>query len=107
MHGFRAFCVQPNCNETVAGKTAVIFPEVIELLVWYDKQPPNVTSREAQLVMLNNAKERKPADGTIKNLLAEFLKRKTEAAMAGEQSMICDLVEMATFARKWLVSERA
>ncbi|KIV89646.1 hypothetical protein PV10_07032 [Exophiala mesophila] len=104
--GFRPYCIQPNCTEIVSGKTAVIFAEVMELLVWYDRQSPVVNNIDCKLYMLAKAKEKKPADNTIKNLLAEVSQSKTVAHMAGNAAEPCDLLEMARFARKWLIPER-
>lgn len=105
--GFRPYCMQPNCNEVVSGKTAVVFAEVMELLIWYDNQARGVNNIDCKMHMLNKAKEKKPTDSTIKNLLAEVAQAKTAEIMAGNASEACDLLEMTRFARKWLVAERA
>lgn len=99
-HGFKAYCVQEGCTEVVSGKTAVIDAEVMEFLVWYDKQSPGLTTSLAQLQVLKAAQKRRPGEILIKTHLADVRKKMKARETVGENDQICNLLEVAKLAKK-------
>lgn len=99
-HGFKAFCVKPNCSEVVSGKTAVIDTDVMELLVWYDKQSPGLTTSTAQMHVFKSVLKKKPTHSMV-TLMMDDLKKKMKAReQTGENDEVCNLLEVAKLAKK-------
>lgn len=99
-NGFKAYCVQDNCTEVVSGKTAVIDAEVMELLVWYDKQSPGITTSQAQVHVLKAAHQKRPEETLIKTHLADVRKKIKQRETTGENDTVCNLLEVAKLAKK-------
>jgi hypothetical protein len=98
--GFKAHCIVDNCTEVVSGKTAVIDAEVMELLVWYDKQSPGLTTSTAQIQVLKAAHQKRPDEPIIKSHLAEVRKQQKQREASGENDTVCNLLEVAKLAKK-------
>lgn len=99
-NGFKANCVQQGCSEIVSGKTAVIDAEVMELLVWYDKQSPGLTTSAAQIQVLKAAHQKRPDEASIKAQLADVRKKQKQLEATGENDTVCNLLEVAKLAKK-------
>ncbi|KIX02382.1 uncharacterized protein Z518_08323 [Rhinocladiella mackenziei CBS 650.93] len=100
VRGFRAFCVKPDCNETVTGKTSVLDAEVIEFLLWYDRQSAAVTSGTAQLHVLSTALAKSPEDDDIKRKLDAMQNQLKRLRLKGEVHGPCNLLQAAKLVRK-------
>jgi len=103
-HGFKSFCVKQNCSQVVAGKTAVLDAEVMELLVWYDKQSPGLTTSAAQLHVLKSVLKKKPTHNLAAAMLDELQKRMKVRERTGENDEVCNLLEVAKLAKKLCVN---
>lgn len=100
MHGFRAFCVYPSCNSVVSGKTSVLDAEIIQFLVWYDTQPPDVKTWPAQMQVFRNALDKSPDDADIKNKAKAVQLENQASRQKGVADTVCDVLQMAKLARK-------
>ena len=100
MHGFRAFCVKTGCTEVVSGKTSVVDADVVEFLVWYDNQPPNVSMSAAEMKVLSSASLKRPGDADVKLKMDGVKERIRELQVSGEPDEPCDLLRVAQLARK-------
>ena len=98
--GFRAFCVVQDCKGSIAGKTSVVDPELIDFLGWYDTQTAALPTSAAQLHVLKYSLDRTPDDEDVKAKKMAVEKEISNARIRGELDLPVDLVKIARLARK-------
>jgi hypothetical protein len=94
VRGFQAYCVKPNCRAIIMGKTAIIDPEVIEFLIWYDGQVPAIGHAMAHIQALQMALDKKPGDAKLKEEVKKLRKASLGSA-GGQLDKWCDVLEIA------------
>ncbi|EXJ81015.1 hypothetical protein A1O3_07303 [Capronia epimyces CBS 606.96] len=98
--GFRAFCVKPDCNGLVSGKTSVVESEAMAFLKWYDEQPADLTSTAAQLHVLNGALDEFPDDPEIERKLNVVHAQINKFRLTAQPDVRCNLLQLVKLARK-------
>ncbi|KAK7900418.1 hypothetical protein LTR67_002700 [Exophiala xenobiotica] len=98
--GFRAFCIVPNCNASVAGKTSVVDPELIDFLGWYDTQTAALPTSAAELHVMKYSLDRTPDDEDVKAKKKAVEKAISDARIRGLLDPPVDLIKIAKLARK-------
>lgn len=98
--GFRAFCVQPDCDNEVSGKTSVVESEAMTFLKWYDEQPAGLTSTAARLHVLNGAIADFPDDNEVQRKLSVVNAQIKQLRLTGQPDKKADLLQLVKLARK-------
>ncbi|EXJ90561.1 hypothetical protein A1O1_03664 [Capronia coronata CBS 617.96] len=98
--GFRAFCVKPDCDAEVSGKTSVVESEAMSFLKWYDDQPACLTSTAAQLHILNGALEDFPDEHEIQRKLSVVQAQAKHLKRTNQADAPADLLQLVKLARK-------